>query len=118
MTGVKIAVEGLQKRFPGTVDTSITLTPENSAGIAKYSQLIGWTEADLTNCLLTEILELFADSSSGALAGFLGRIYYPTAQALSEFSRESLKLFKYGTGGICRRLTTVKYANILMAAFT
>ena len=77
MTGVKIAVEGLQKRFPGTVDTSITLTSENSAGIAKYSQLIGWTEADLTNCLLTEILELFADSSSGALAGFLGRIYYP-----------------------------------------
>jgi hypothetical protein len=60
MTGVKIAAEGLQIRFPGTVDTSITLTSENSAGIAKYSQLIGWTEADLTNCLLTEILELFA----------------------------------------------------------
>jgi|HubBroStandDraft_6_1064221.scaffolds.fasta_scaffold40986_2 hypothetical protein len=55
----------------------ITLTPENSAKIAKHSQLIGWTETDLANCLLTEMLELFADSSSGAFQGFLGRIYYP-----------------------------------------
>ncbi len=57
------------------MNTPITLTPENSARIAKYSRLISWTEADLANCLLTEILELFADSSSGALEGFLGRIY-------------------------------------------
>jgi hypothetical protein len=98
MTGVKIAVEGLQIRLPGTVNTSITLTPENSTGIAQYSQLIGWTEADLTNCLLTEILELFADSSSGRWQAFLVGSITPTAQALSEFSRESLKLFKYGTG--------------------
>jgi hypothetical protein len=55
----------------------IELTLENSAGIAKYSQLIGWTETDLMNCLLTETLELFADLSRGSLESFLGSIYYP-----------------------------------------
>jgi hypothetical protein len=59
------------------MNTPVTLTLENSAKIAKYSRLIGWTETDLTNCLLTEMLELFADSSSGALEGFFRRIYYP-----------------------------------------
>jgi hypothetical protein len=85
------------------MNTPITLTPENTARIAKYSRLIGWTETDLANCLLTEMLELFADSSSGAFAGFLGRIYYPD---------------RAGAERVLARLTTAEYANIPMAALT
>ena len=39
--------------------------------------MIGWTPDKLSNHLLTETLETFANRSSGALEGFLGVIYYP-----------------------------------------
>lgn len=59
-----------------TMITTVTLTPENADGIAKYSELIGWTETELANQLLAETLGLFAEYGSESLEGFLGRIYY------------------------------------------
>ena len=81
------------------MNTPITLTPENSARIAKYSRLISWTEADLANCLLTEILELFADSSSGALEGFLGRIYYPDRVSAERVLEQVTEIVRTQHGG-------------------
>jgi hypothetical protein len=56
---------------------TITLTPENSKGVAKLAALIGWTPDQLANHLLAETLEEFADAISGSLECFLGAIYYP-----------------------------------------
>jgi hypothetical protein len=54
----------------------IELTPENAAALAEYSELIGWTEAELANPLLTETLGLFAEHRSGSIEEFLGSIEY------------------------------------------
>ena len=66
---------------------------------AKYSRLISWTEADLANCLLTEILELFADSSSGALEGFLGRIYYADRVSAERVLEQVTEIVRTQHGG-------------------
>jgi hypothetical protein len=66
--------------FPPAHETravSITLTPENSKGVAKLAALIGCAPDELANHLLTETLETFAEEFSGALEGLLGAIYYP-----------------------------------------
>ena len=55
--------------------TNITLIPENVDRIAKYSELIGWTEDELANHLLDETLGLFAEHQSGSLERFPGSIY-------------------------------------------
>lgn len=61
--------------------TNVTLSPENSARIAQYSQLIGWTPERLTNHLLAETLYLFEDLRSGSLEGFLGSIHFDDRQS-------------------------------------
>jgi hypothetical protein len=56
---------------------TIKLTSETSKGVAKLAALIAWTPDELTNHLLAETIETFADGYSGALEGFLGATSYP-----------------------------------------
>jgi hypothetical protein len=57
--------------------TTLTLSTANTQGIAKYSKLIGWSEAELVNHLLAESLGWWDDHKSGSLETFLGAIDYP-----------------------------------------
>jgi hypothetical protein len=54
----------------------IELAPENAAALAELLRMIGWTETELANQLLTETLGLFAEHRSGSLEEFLGSIEY------------------------------------------
>src|SRR5580692_6449030 len=56
---------------------TITLSPENSASFAEYCALIAWTPEQLTDHLLADALDLFADPRSGSLEQFLDSIDYP-----------------------------------------
>jgi hypothetical protein len=56
---------------------TIELSPANSARLAEHCELIAWTPEQLTDHLLADALDLFADPRSGSLEQFLDSIDYP-----------------------------------------
>ncbi|MGA8657217.1 MAG: hypothetical protein WB586_13810 [Chthoniobacterales bacterium] len=55
---------------------TFSFAPKNAHAIAKYSKLVGCTQAEMVNHLLAETLSWFYDPASGYTEGFLGSIYY------------------------------------------
>jgi hypothetical protein len=66
--------------------TSITLTKQNAAAIAKYAGFVGCTETEFLNKFLADfMIQQFEDPDAGALEGYLASFKFrdhPAAERL------------------------------------